>query len=290
MIHVARSSTAARRRSVEPKGARVRAFTHFEGRRAVVTGAASGIGRDLVFELVRRGVHVAACDLNDVPLRAVVQEAKDMNPEVRVTSHVCDVVDRARVRELKREVADAHEASSIHLLFNNAGAIGGMSFVTSPPDEWERTFAVSWNGTYNCTREFFPMLMASDQGVIVNTASVNALWASLGSRTPHTAYSTAKFAVRGFTESLIVDFQRNAPHLSAVVVFAGHVRTGMPAPPTSWKRALGSLFSDYEPISSESAVEQIVNAVARGDWRVVIGADAAAVDERVRADPWTAYD
>lgn len=68
------------------------------------------------------------------------------------------------------------------------------------------------------------------------------------------------------------------------------VRTGMPAPPCSWRRALGSLFADYVPMSSRQAAETILNAARRGEWRVVIGQDAEAVDARVRADPWTAYD
>lgn len=269
---------------------RMSSFDTFRDRLAVVTGAASGIGRDLIFELVRRGVHVAACDLNGTGLRTAVRRAQSINPDIRVTAHVHDVADRAAVSAFRRQVSVAHETDAIHLLFNNAGAVGGMSFVTSPPEEWERTFAVSWSGTYHCTREFLPMLLAADQGAVVNTASVNALWASLGPRTPHSAYSSAKFAVRGFTESLIVDFQRNAPHLSAVLVLAGHVRTGMPAPPRAWRRAFGSLFADYEPVSSVSAAEMILDAVGRGDWRVVIGDDAEAVDERVRSDPWTAYE
>ncbi len=265
-------------------------FESFRDRVAVVTGAASGIGRDLMFALVRRGVHVAACDLNAQKLQSAVRKAQRLDPKIRVTSHVCDVSDRLAVNKLQLDVAREHGTDRIHFLFNNAGAIGGMSFVTSPPEEWERTFAVSWSGTYNCTREFLPMLLAADQGAVVNTASVNALWASLGSRTPHSAYSSAKFAVRGFTESLVVDFQRNAPHLSAVLVLAGHVRTGMPAPPRTWKRAFDGAFADYEPVSSESAASMILEAVERGDWRVVIGDDAATVDERVRADPWSAYD
>lgn len=88
----------------------------------------------------------------------------------------------------------------------------------------------------------------------------------------------------------MVDFQRNAPHLSAVLVLAGHVRTAMPPPPRTWKRALDGVFADYEPVSSESAARMILEAVERGKWRVVIGDDAAAVDERVRADPWSVYD
>jgi hypothetical protein len=63
----------------------------------------------------------------------------------------------------------------------------------------------------------------------------------------------------------------------------------MPAPPRSWRSALGSLFADYEPVSSASAGTTVLDAVERGDWRVLIGDDAAAVEKRVRADPWTAY-
>ncbi|MGO2550542.1 MAG: SDR family NAD(P)-dependent oxidoreductase, partial [Corynebacterium casei] len=266
------------------------AFEDFGGRLAVVTGAASGIGRDLMLALASKGANVAACDLNEGKLQTVVRKVQRLYPTVRVTAHVCDVSDRLNVRQFQNEVASEHNTDCVHFLFNNAGAVGGMSFVSSPPEEWERTFAVSWFGTYNCTREFMPMLLAADQGAVVNTASVNALWASLGSRTPHSAYSSAKFAVRGFTESLVVDFQRNAPHLSAVLVLAGHVSTGMPAPPRTWRRALDGEFADYEPVSSESAASIILEAVQRGEWRVVIGDDAAAVDARVRADPWSVYD
>lgn len=255
-----------------------------------MTGAASGIGRDLMFELVRRGAHVAACDIDDARLLAAVKRAQRLNDAVTVTAHVCDVADRAAVRQLRREVALAHETEEINLLFNNAGVVGGMSFVTAPEAEWERTFAVSWGGTYNCSREFLPMLLAAPRGAVVNIASANALWASLGRRTPHSAYSSAKFAVRGFTESLIVDFERHAPHLSAVLVLAGHVRTRIAAPPRSWRRAFDGSFADYEPVSSAAAACQILGALEEGQWRVVIGEDAAAVDQRVRAAPAEAYD
>jgi NAD(P)-dependent dehydrogenase (short-subunit alcohol dehydrogenase family) len=265
-------------------------FERFENRLAVVTGGASGIGRDLVLELVRRGVHVAVCDVDGDRLAAAVRRAGTVGPAVRVTGHVVDVTDVEAVHRFRDEVAEAHGTDVVHLVVNNAGIVGGTSFVTGPQVEWERTFDVSWLGTYHCTRAFLPLLLAADQGVVVNMSSVSGLWASLGPRTPHSAYSSAKFAVRGFTESLVVDFQAHAPHLSAVLVLPGHVRTRMPSPPRTWRRALGSLFADYEPVSSAAAATAIVEAVRRGDWRVVIGADATAVDERVRSDPWTAYD
>jgi len=266
------------------------AFAKFEDRLAVVTGGASGIGRELLHQLVRRGTHVAACDIDRNGLDAAVRQARAINPDVRVTAHVHDVADQKSVVRFAKEVAKLHASRAIHLLFNNAGIVGGTSFVVGQRDEWERTFAVSWFGTYYCTRAFLPMLIAADQGVIVNTSSVSGVWASLGARAPHTAYSSAKFAIRGFTESLLVDLRVHAPHVSAVLVIPGHVRTGMPAPPRSWRRALNSLFADYKPVSSTQAAEAILSAIAKGNWRVIIGQDAQAVDERVRADPWTAYD
>jgi NAD(P)-dependent dehydrogenase (short-subunit alcohol dehydrogenase family) len=269
---------------------RVPAFITYQNRIAVVTGGASGIGLDLMLELVRRGVHVAACDIDQEKLEVAVRRARKINAEVRVTAHVHDVSNEASVDCLMKEVAKEHETDVVHLLFNNAGVVGGGSFVVGSREEWDRTFAVSWFGTYYCTRKFLPMLMAADQGVVVNISSVNGIWASLGDHMPHTAYSSAKFAIRGFTESLLVDFRKHAPHVSAVLVLPGHVRTGMPAPPRSWRKAFGSLFSDYHPVSSTQAAEMILGAVSKGEWRVLIGQDANAVDARVRADPCTAYD
>ncbi len=78
---------------------------------------------------------------------------------------------------------------------------------------------------YYVARAFLPLLIASSDGVLVNTSSVNGFWASLGPGIPQTAYSTAKFAVRGFTEALIEDLRVHAPHVRVVLVLPGHVGT-----------------------------------------------------------------
>ena len=80
-------------------------------------------------------------------------------------------------------------------------------------------------GVYYCARAFVPLLIASGDGVLVNTSSVNGFWASLGPRIPNTAYSTAKFAVKGFSEALIEDLRSNAPQVRVAVVMPGHVGT-----------------------------------------------------------------
>ena len=107
-----------------------------------------------------------------------------------------------------------------------ASVAAAASCSTSAPTG-RRTFNICWGGVYLGTRAFMPMLLASSEGHIVNTSSVNGFWASLGLGIPHTAYSAAKFAVKGFTEALITDFRLNAPHLRASVVMPGHIGTSI---------------------------------------------------------------
>lgn len=265
-------------------------FCDFAGRLAVVTGAGSGIGRELVAALAGAGAHVAACDIRARAVATTAREVGRRFPDVLVSAHECDVADAASVDSLRDQVVDRHAAERVHVLVNNAAVVGGGSFVTGDPAEWDRTFDVAWMGTYRCTRAFLPLLMKAERGVLVNVASVNALWASVGPGYPHTAYSTSKFAIRGFTESLIVDFAENAPNLSAVLVLPGRVRTGMPAPPPSWRHALDSLVADVKPMSAADAAYQIINGLAQGEWRILIGEDAQRIDQRTRLDPASAYD
>ena len=125
------------------------------------------------------------------------------------------------------EVAAQHATDRIHLLFNNAGISGGGSLIVNDRDEWERTFNICWGGVYFTTRAFLPLLRAADEAHLVNTSSINGFWASVGPDVPHTAYSAAKFAVKGFTEALIADFRMNAPHIKVSVVMPGHIGTGI---------------------------------------------------------------
>lgn len=265
-------------------------FKNFNNRIAVITGGASGIGREILFQLVQKGTHVAVCDIDAEKMESVASKAKKLNPTVRVTTHFHDISKEQEVKSLVKEVIDKHSTDSIHLLFNNAGIVGGRSFVKDTREEWEKTFSVSWQGTYLCTRQFLPVLLKANQGVVINISSISGLWASLGNKAPHSAYSTAKFAIRGFTESLVVDFKANAPYLSAVLVIPGHVRTGMPSPPKSYRKSYNGLFEDYTPCSAKSAAEIIINAIMNGEWRVVIGEDAKAIEMVIREDPNSIYD
>jgi NAD(P)-dependent dehydrogenase (short-subunit alcohol dehydrogenase family) len=202
----------------------------FTGKLAVVTGGGSGMGRELVRQLAAQGCSVAACDLNADAVAETAATAEAAAPlGVRVTGHACDVSDEAQVVGFRDELLAEHGGDHVDLVFSNAGAGGGESFVTSRREVWERTFAIDWWGVYYCARVFLPLLIASGDGILVNTSSVNGFWASLGPGMPNHAYSTAKFAVRGFSEALIEDLRSNAPGVRVAVVMPGHVGTDIVA-------------------------------------------------------------
>ena len=197
----------------------------FKGKVAVVMGGGTGMGRELVQQLAAAGCHVAMCDVSAENMATSKAYAEESAPAgTRITTHLCDVSNEDQVKAFRDAVEEAHGAT-LNLLFNNAGIGGGGGFVAGDRGEWERTFNVCWFGVYYGCREFVPMIVASDEGHIINTSSVNGFWASIGYGVPHTAYSAAKFAVKGFTEALVTDLRVNAPHVACSVVMPGHIGT-----------------------------------------------------------------
>lgn len=200
---------------------------NFRSKIAVVTGGGAGMGRELCVQLVKEGCAVATCDVMMDNLNETKALCNEVDSDIEVTLHQCDVSREVDVNRLRDEVTAAH-GNAINLVFNNAG-IGGGGTMTSEEtrEEWERTFDVCWYGVYYTCRAFMPHVIASDEGWFVNTSSINGFWASIGPNTPHTAYSAAKFAVKGFTEALITDLRLHAPHVGASVVMPGHIGTSI---------------------------------------------------------------
>jgi NAD(P)-dependent dehydrogenase (short-subunit alcohol dehydrogenase family) len=304
-------------------------MNNFAGRIAVVTGGGTGMGRELVRQLAAEGCHIAMCDVS-APAMAETQRLcdKDALRGVRVTAHVADVADESQVLRLRDAVAEQHGTDKLNLLFNNAGIGGGGSLFTNSREQWERTFNICWGGVYLCTRAFLPMLVAAEEAHIVNTSSVNGFWASIGPNVPHTAYSAAKFAVKGFTEALIADLRINAPHIKCSVVMPGHIGTSivsnsrriqyatesdvMAAEELAQMRARLSAggrdmsqvsdaqlqallaerarqFLEEAPMTAAAAATVILDGVKAGRWRILVGDDAHRLDEMVRAAPEEAY-
>jgi len=249
----------------------------FTGKLAVVTGGGSGMGRELARQLAAQGCSVAACDVNaDAVAETAVIARADARPGVRVSAHHCDVSEEARVLRFRDELLAEHASDHVDLVFSNAGIGGGESFIGGSRQVWERVFAVDWWGVYYCARVFLPLLIASGDGVLVNTSSVNGFWASLGPGMPQTAYSTAKFAVRGFSEALIEDLRVHAPQVKVAVVMPGHVGTDIIV---NSPRARG--LPDPQRMSDAQVEELIPNGVRSALTRAgALPEDASADDLR----------
>ena len=301
----------------------------FEGKYAVVTGGGNGMGRELVRQLAAEGCHVAMCDTSADPMAETKALAEaDAPAGTKVTSFVADVSNEQQLIAFSDSVRTEHSTEYINLLFNNAGIGGGGSFVLDDRSEWDKTFAVCWGGVYASTRAFLPMLLASTEGRVVNTSSVNGFFASLGPGIPHTAYSAAKFAVKGFTEALISDFRLNAPHLHASVVMPGHVGTSIVfnsslahgrnpkeltedqldqvraqmsrmgidpsgASDEDIRQGLqqrAERFRDHAPLTAAQAATIILEGVRARRWRILVGDDAVMLDQMVRETPDDTYE
>ena len=302
----------------------------FAGRTAVITGGGTGMGRELARQLVAEGCNVAMCDVSAEAMTETkaMCESAGLPQGMKVTTHIADVSEEKQLIRFRDEMAAQHGIDHIHLLFNNAGVGGGGSLFTNSREQWERTFNICWGGVYFGVLTFLPMMQKADAAHIVNTSSVNGFWASIGPETSHTAYSAAKFAVKGFTEALMNDLRLNAPHIKCSVVMPGHIgtsiiinsrrvhnngaegvitpaelknirarlaRAGMNADAMSDEQvaqagaAIAQMFRDNAPTSAAQAAKIILDGVKDERWRILVGHDAEELDRRVRADPENAY-
>ena len=303
----------------------------FAGKIAVVTGGGTGMGRELVRQLVAEGCNVAMCDVSADAMAETKRlcEVEKLPQGLRVTTHIADVSIEDQLKRFHDEITEHQSTDKIHLLFNNAGIGGGGSLFTNTREQWERTFNICWGGVYLGVRTFLPLLMKADEGHIVNTSSVNGFWASVGQGVSHTAYSAAKFAVKGFTEALMNDLRLNAPHIKCSVVMPGHIGTsivsnsrkiqngtesdtlseneilatrqrlkgmGIDTTPMSDEEiqqiALdrARTFREEAPTTAAQAAKIILDGVKAGRWRILVGDDAHRLDERVRQTPERAYE
>ncbi len=299
----------------------------FEDKIAVITGGGTGMGRELARQLAADGCHVAMCDVSEENMAQTKALCEGERAGVRITTHLADVSEEKQVLAFRDEVMEEQETDCVHLVFNNAGIGGAGSLITDDRESWEKTFGVCWYGVYYGTRAFLPLLMAAEEGHLINTSSVNGFWATLGPDIAHTAYSAAKFAVKGFTEALINDFRLNAPHVNVSVVMPGHIGTSIVinsgrvlgtdpkemsdedleevrenlvrrgfdlsgASSEQVRQALvmqGEMFRDAAPTTAAEAAKVILDGVHERRWRILIGDDAVGLDRLVREDPEGAY-
>ncbi|MFO1116142.1 MAG: SDR family NAD(P)-dependent oxidoreductase [Beijerinckiaceae bacterium] len=301
----------------------------FAGRTAVITGGGTGMGRELARQLVAEGCNVAMCDVSAEAMTETkaMCESAGLPQGMKVTTHIADVSEEKQLIRFRDEMAAQHGIDHIHLLFNNAGVGGGGSLFTNSREQWERTFNICWGGVYWGVRTFLDMLVRAPEAHIVNTSSVNGFWATVGPDISHTAYSAAKFAVKGFSESLMNDLRLNAPHVKCSVVMPGHIGTsivfnsraihngagtaispmeiqslrvrltkaGINAAAMSDEQValaageVAKAFRDNAPTTAAEAAKIILDGVKAEKWRILVGRDAEWLDKAVRATPEDAY-
>lgn len=179
-----------------------------EGKVAIVTGAARGIGKATVIALATEGVHVGLIARNEAALKETAAEAEALG--VKAAYAIADVSSKEQVEAAIEAIKN--ELGSADILINNAGIATFGTVLEMDPDEWKRMIDTNLMGTYYATRAALPQLVEKNGGDIINIASTSGLSGAATS----SAYSASKFAMIGFTESLAQEVRRNNIRVSAL--------------------------------------------------------------------------
>jgi NAD(P)-dependent dehydrogenase (short-subunit alcohol dehydrogenase family) len=254
-------------------------MTSISGKVAVVTGAGSGIGRALAYDLARRGAKLAISDVNTVGLAETAKHIRVIGAEVH--EQFLDVTDRASVLAYAETVADHYGA--VNIIINNAGIAFSGDIEEMTFEQIERVMDVDFWGVVNGTKAFLPHLIASGAGHVVNISSLFGLLAMPSQG----AYNAAKFAVRGFTEALREEMLVNGHPVQVTCVHPGGIKTGIArnaGAVAGRDAAAGAALFDAKlaRTSPEDAASTILKAVTGNHPRSVVGLDAKLLDLLVR--------
>lgn len=247
------------------------------GRVLVVTGAGSGIGREVALEALRRGARVAACDINPSTLAETAHLARAGE---RLSTHELNVADRQAVEALPEAVIEHH--GTVDGVIHCAGII--QPFVRLKDLDYEaidRVFAVNWLGTLQFTKTFLPVLLDRPEGHIVNLSSMGGFLPVPG----QTVYGASKAAVKLLTEGLHSECRGTSVHVT--VVFPGAVATnitensGVDIP----IRAADAEKMAKRTMAADTAARIILDGMEKDAYRVMVGSDATFMDRIYRLSP-----
>jgi short-subunit dehydrogenase len=249
---------------------------------AVITGAASGIGRALSVRLAELGANLAIADVNEKGLIETKQLAEQHG--VKITAHIVDVGNKEQMKTFADEVIKEH--GQVTFLINNAGVaiLGDVEQLSIEDIEW--LMNINFWGTVYGVKVFLPILKQQPRAYIVNLSSIFGLFAPPG----QSASSASKFAVRGFTESLRRELE--ATNIIVSTVHPGGIKTdiarsariGTGANDAAKKIAV-SKFDKVAITTPEKAAEIIIDGMLKGKPRILIGSDAHKVELILRLFP-----
>ncbi|GAA3915175.1 SDR family NAD(P)-dependent oxidoreductase [Litoribacillus peritrichatus] len=250
---------------------------NFKNKVAVITGAASGIGAALAENLARQGCNLALADINEKGLEAISERLASTG--VQISQHVLDVANKKAVERFAANVMQQHKG--VNLVINNAGVALAETVDQMSYENFEWLMNINFWGVVYGTKAFLPYLKQSTDAHIVNVSSVFGLYAV----PTQSAYNAAKFAVRGFTESLQEELRIEDSNIQCTCIFPSGIKTNiaqngrMGSTPDKYHAdELRDNFDKYAHTSPAQAAESILNAVRKNKERALIGPDAYAMD------------
>lgn len=257
-------------------------------RTAAITGGGSGIGQALAIELAREGCHIAISDINEDGLKDTVKTLQSMGAVV--TSQVLDVADRKAMEDWAATVAK--EFDGVNVIVNNAGVGLGATVEDMTYEDFEWLMGINFWGVVYGTKAFLPYIQEAGEGHIVNISSLFGIV----SVPTQSAYNAAKFAVRGFTESLRQELEISGSNISCTTIHPGGIKTNIAK--TARIRdvdlipvdtdAMISNFDKLAMTTAQDAALAIIKGITHNKRRVLIGKDAIVIDFLQRMMP-TAY-
>jgi short-subunit dehydrogenase len=263
-------------------------MTAIRGAAAAVTGAANGIGRALALELSARGCDVALADRDEAGLQAVAAEIAKAHAR-KVSVHRVDVAEPGQIAEFAQAAIAAHPG--LNILVNNAGValLGQFNEIDQAQMDW--LMNINFWGVVHSTRAFLPHLSRQREAHIVNLSSIFGIIAPPG----QTAYAAAKFAVRGFSESLRHELQMAASPVKLSVVHPGGVatnivrnsRTGVGMTDNARRAQSIERFEAVARTTPTAAAQRIIAGIEKNAPRILIGNDARFMDLLQRLRPGT---
>ncbi|TGK15254.1 SDR family NAD(P)-dependent oxidoreductase [Leptospira fluminis] len=261
---------------------------NFKNKVAAITGAGSGMGRELAIQLAEQGCHLALSDVNESGLAETVRIVKNRNNSVIITNQKLDVADRSAVFQWASQAAKDH--GKVNLIFNNAGIAFGSTIEGFEEKDFKRVIDINFWGVVHGTQAFLPYLKTSGEGHVINTSSVFGIIAVPGT----SAYNASKFAVRGFTETLRQELDVMKCGVSATSVHPGGIQTAI-AKSSQINESLKSLGLDPSHAKDKMAAQfittpkkaasMILKGVRKNSRRVLIGPDAGFADLMQRIFP-----
>ncbi|QIX27895.1 SDR family NAD(P)-dependent oxidoreductase [Nocardioides sp. JQ2195] len=246
-----------------------------ENKVVVISGAGSGMGREMARLAARRGAKLAVSDWNPDGLEGTVQLLKEQGV-TELRSDVVDVSDRAAVGVWAAAVVE--QFGVVNVVVNNAGVSMTGDFEDMTYEEFDWIVGVNFNGVVNGTKEFLPHLIASGDGALINISSLFGLVSMPG----QSAYNATKYAVRGFTEALREEMLVNQHPVTVTCIHPGGIKTGISRngrkTASEDGNAIDRLFDEkLARMSPEKAAEIILSAGMKGKARQLVGIDAHLV-------------